>query len=285
MGRPCEDRRPDPVGGSTAFAGARCAENQEVRAIEAEHYYQRAQEQLALDREAALPETRRAWERAMLASYAGVRRVADAIGSDYDVLPDARVRLRGPAPDGSETLPEDWSRAFYLTMVLRDRARCRDLCDIPPGIVAHVARDGTPRGSVRTRNWIDSLQSYVLDLPGLVQSLEFLIGTPWGDDPLLRRHDHAGNLLSVMRLLFELECYDPEGVEEHLVRALTEFTDFREKRRAGDPGARVPEFPLELMALACRARDMDQWDEDFTFSVRSPLLPDGMLSDTWNPSR
>lgn len=255
-----------------------------VRVIEVEQHYRRAQALLAVDTEAALPETRRAWERATLASYDKVRSVADAIGRDYEVLSDSRVRLTGPAHPGAETLPEDWLRAFYLTMVLRDRGRCRNLCEIPAGVVAHVAQDGTARGSVRTRHWINSLQTYVLDLPGVVQSLAFLTEVPWGDDPLLRRHDPTGNLLPIMHLLFELECYDPEGVEKYLVQALSIFADYRESA-VPHPLAEVPKFPLELMALACRAHDMDQQDEDFSFSLHAKLLPDGIIRNSWDPSR
>lgn len=254
------------------------------RDITPEEQYNRAQAQLEIDPGAVLPETRQVWEEAMLAAYTKVRVVADAIGQDYQLLEDFRVRLTGPAHPDAETLSEDWLRAFYLTMVLRDRKRCHDLCRIAPGIVAHVAQDGTPRGSERSRHWIDALQTYVLDIPGFAPSITFLIDTPWGEDPLLRRHDGTGILLSTMNLLFALECYDPEDVEEHLPQALATFTAHREQAHALHPEEPWSAFPLELIALACRAHDMAERDEDFTFDFTSPLLPTGIIRNTWAPA-
>ncbi|GAA1469277.1 hypothetical protein GCM10009603_64540 [Nocardiopsis exhalans] len=251
--------------------------------ISSEEHYGRAQAQLAIDPDAVLSETRQVWEEAMLSAYSKVRAVADAIGRDYQVLDDFRVRLTGPAHPDAATLPEDWLRAFYLTMVLRDRKRCQDLCRIAPGIVAHVAQDGTPRGSARSRNWIDALQSYILDIPGFVPVMRFLMRNTWGDDPFLRRHDTTGTLLSTMKLLFALECYDPEVVEEHLTEALAIFTAYRDQAREAHPEESVPAFPLELIALACRAQDMAEQDEDFTFELTSPLLPAGIVRNAWAP--
>lgn len=220
----------------------------------------------------------------MLAAYSKVRVVADAIGRDYQALEDFRVRLTGPAHPDAATLPEDWLRAFYLTMALRDMKRCHDLCRIAPGIVAHVAQDGTPRGSERSRDWIDALQSYVLDIPGFAPTITYLIDTPWGEDPFLRRHDTTGILLSTMHLLFALECYAPEIVEEHLTQALAIFAAHRDQVQERHPGEPVPGFPLELIALACRAHDMAEQDEDFTFDLTSPLLPADIIRNTWAPA-
>jgi hypothetical protein len=141
-----------------------------------------------------------------------------------------------------------WLTAFWLAVVCRERERMTRLCEIP------LDRLRSPDGRYDdyVYQWIDTLQTYWLRRPGLVEKLT---ATLRASDPAIARNVPRDMLQGLLHppinLFHHFVCKDEEGFSPALVEALklhkaywtlTEdrSTGHRRGRRTWPSGDRLP---------------------------------------------
>ncbi|MFF9166854.1 MULTISPECIES: immunity 49 family protein [unclassified Streptomyces] len=165
-----------------------------------------------------------------------------------------------------------WLTAFWLAVVCRDQQRMTQLCEIP------LERLRAPEGQYDEYiyHWVDTLQTYWLRRPGLVEKLT---ATFEMSDPSVARIAPRdlldGQLYPPINLFYHFVRRDTEGFGPALVEALKlhkaywTVTEEREKDIDGS-------IALGPLAIACLA-----YDGGFPIEVESEYLPHHLLHRTW----
>lgn len=166
----------------------------------------------------------------------------------------------------------NWITAFWLTVVCRDQQRMTDLCRIP----IEALRSPEGQYDEYVYEWIDVLQTYWLDRPGLANKM---IAVLESSDPSVAT--------IVPRDLLQFVLYQPIGLFRRFVRndragfnpALAQALELHKRywtedeERAKDPDGRIALGPL---AITCFA-----YDADFPIEVDSGYLPINLVRRSW----
>lgn len=166
----------------------------------------------------------------------------------------------------------NWLTAFWLAVVCRDQKRMTQLCEIP------LDRLRSPEGQydAYVYHWVDTLQTYWLQQPGLVDKL---IATIEGSHPEAVQVAPADLLQNVLyppiNLFHRFLRKDEVGFNQALVEALELHKAYwtADEDRAKDPDGRIALGPL---AVACLA-----YDGGIPVEVESEYLPKHLLQRSW----
>ncbi|UNO40667.1 immunity 49 family protein [Streptomyces sp. MST-110588] len=166
----------------------------------------------------------------------------------------------------------NWLTSFWLAVVCRNQKRMTELCEIP------LDRLRSPEGAYDAYiyHWVDVLQTYWLQRPGLVDKLIVAIETSHPDAtsvtplPLLQ-----AVLYPPINLFHRFVTKDEQGFNQALVEALELHKAYwtANEDRAADPDGRIALGPL---AVACLA-----YDGEIPIEVESEYLPKHLLHRGW----
>ncbi|MFC8130877.1 immunity 49 family protein [Streptomyces sp. NPDC057302] len=225
----------------------------------------------AVDPQAAALET---WESAVNAMQLGSALFA-VTGADEGAV-ECRINRKvrtlpaiGPMPTAAAG---SWLTAFWLAVICRNQRRMTQLCEIP------VERMRSPDGQYDEYiyHWVDTLQTYWLRRPGLVEKLTATFQT---SDPTVARvapRDLLDGLLyPPINLFYHFVRRDEEGFSPALVEALElhkTYWTLNEEREADIDGS----IALGPLAIACLA-----YDGGIPIGVESEYLPKHLLQRSW----
>lgn len=179
------------------------------------------------------------------------------------------VPVIGPQPFADAG---NWLSAFWLAVVCRDQARMTQLCEIP------LERLRSPEGQYEEfmYHWVDVLQTYWLQRPGLVDKL---IAAIEGSNPEVARTVPRDLLQGVLyppiNLFYHFVRKHEEGFSPALVEALKlhkAYWTLNEEREADIDGT----MALGPLAMACLA-----YDGKLSIEVESGYLPKYLLERGW----
>ncbi|MFF3782917.1 immunity 49 family protein [Streptomyces sp. NPDC001933] len=166
----------------------------------------------------------------------------------------------------------NWLMAFWLAVICREQQRMTQLCEIP------LERLRAPEGAYDEYiyHWVDTLQTYWLRRPGLVEKLTAAIQM---SDPSVARIAPLdllqGQLYPPINLFYHFVTRDTEGFTPALIEALKlhqAYWTLTEERTTDIKGA----IALGPLAIACLA-----YDGKFPIGVESDYLPKHLLQHSW----
>ncbi|ORT59412.1 immunity 49 family protein [Streptomyces sp. CB03238] len=175
----------------------------------------------------------------------------------------------GPLPTADA---RNWLTAFWLAVVCREQERMTQLCEIP------LERLRSPEGQYDeyVYHWVDTLQTYWLRRPGLVEKLT---ATLQASDPsvarIAPRDMLQGLLYPPINLFYHFVRRDEEGFSPALVEALKlhkAYWTLTEDRATDIDGS----IALGPLAIACLA-----YDGKLPIDVESEYLPKHLLQHGW----
>ncbi|MGA4842067.1 immunity 49 family protein [Streptomyces sp. G45] len=165
-----------------------------------------------------------------------------------------------------------WLTAFWLAVICREQERMTQLCEIP------LERLRAPEGQYDEYiyHWVDTLQTYWLRRPGLVEKLTATIEA---SDPSTARIAPLdllqGALYPPINLFYHFVRRDVEGFSPALEEALKlhkAYWTLNEERAAKLDGS----IALGPLAIACLA-----YDGKLPINVESEYLPKHLLQHDW----
>lgn len=166
----------------------------------------------------------------------------------------------------------NWLTAFWLAIVCREQGRMTRLCDIP----LHVLRESGTEYDAYVYHWIDSLQTYWLERPGLGEKLIEAIHASSPDIARIADRDLLDKVLYQPINLFQFFLRkDHRGFNQGLTEALElhrAFWTATEEREGSVQGC----IALGPLAIACLAHDAG-----FPIEVESDYIPGELLNRVW----
>ncbi|MER6354908.1 immunity 49 family protein [Streptomyces sp. NPDC001634] len=185
---------------------------------------------------------------------------------------DRKVRPLPAVGPLSSASAGNWLTAFWLAVICREQQRMTQLCEIP------LERLRAPEGQYDEYiyHWVDTLQTYWLRRPGLVEKLT---ATFQASDPAVARIAPRdllqGILYPPINLFYHFVRKDEEGFTPALVEALKlhqVYWTLSEDRAADIDGS----IALGPLAIACLAHD-----GGIPVDVESDYLPKHLLQHGW----
>jgi hypothetical protein len=166
----------------------------------------------------------------------------------------------------------NWLTAFWFAIVCRDQARMTQLCEVPPDSM----RGGEVTHDEYVYAWIDTLQTYWLERPGLVEKLSSTIDLSYPDVATIAPRDLLQFVLySPVNLFYLFIRRNGDGFNEGLLSALENHKAYwtASDDRAKDISGSLALGPL---AVACLA-----YDAGYDLNVESDYLPEHLLHRDW----
>ncbi|WP_328549883.1 immunity 49 family protein [Streptomyces sp. NBC_00366] len=166
----------------------------------------------------------------------------------------------------------NWINAFWLAAICRESGRMDQLSRLPISLL----RASGAEYDAYVYHWVDSLQTYWQEAPGLVDKLVATIDSSYPD--VARNTDRElleKVLYQPINLFHRFLRQDHTGFNEALVEALEHHRQYwtANAQRADSPEGFVALGPL---AIACLA-----YDSGFPIDVESGYLPRALLHRSW----
>ncbi|MEU9012595.1 immunity 49 family protein [Streptomyces sp. NPDC048479] len=224
-----------------------------------------------VDPRAAAAET---WEAAVKAMQLGsaLFAVTSASEGTVECRIDRKMRILPAIGPRSFADAGNWLTAFWLAVVCREQQRMTQLCEIP------LERLRSPEGQYDEYiySWVDTLQTYWLRRPGLVEKLTaaFQASDP-GVARVAPRDLLQGLLYPPINLFYHFVRKDEEGFSPALEEALKlhkAYWTLDEDREADLDGT----IALGPLAIACLAHD-----GGIPIQIESEYLPKHLLQHGW----
>ncbi|MGK5530598.1 immunity 49 family protein [Streptomyces sp. URMC 129] len=166
----------------------------------------------------------------------------------------------------------NWLTAFWLAVICRDQRRMTELSRVPLSLL----RASGAEFDEYIYAWVDSLQTYWLERPGLGEKLKAAFdGTDPGQPHIVPRELILKILYPPLNLFYRFLARDYQQFHTALAQALElhkEYWDLNEDRRLDTEGA----VALGPLAVACLA-----FDAGFPIEVESEYLPRHLLQRSW----
>lgn len=231
-----------------------------------------AKTQCSLDPTAELLETWEAWVTAMQVGSALFASATAPAGSTVECVIAHKTRTIPAVGVTHFTDAGTWLDAFWLAVICRDQARMTQLCQVS----VDTLRASGAVFEEYVYDWVDTLQTYWLERPGLGEKLTAAFE---GTDPERMRFMDRETALKVLyppvNLFFRFLSRDAEKFNETLVQSLElhrEYWTANEERQETGDG----DVPLALLALTCLAYDAGR-----PIEVESEYLPEHLLKRSW----
>ncbi|MET9320876.1 immunity 49 family protein [Streptomyces sp. NPDC003038] len=162
-----------------------------------------------------------------------------------------------------------WLTTFWLAVVCRDQKRMTELCQVPLDRIASSGYDEF------VRHWVDTVQTYWLQGPDLVEKLTLTVETSHPDVAIAPRGLLQTVLAPPIQLFYRFVTHNRDGFNEALVQALELHKAYwtADEKRAADPAGHLALAPL---AIACLA-----YDGKMPIEVESGYLPHHLLTRGW----
>ncbi|MFJ3302510.1 immunity 49 family protein [Streptomyces sp. NPDC086549] len=224
------------------------------------------------DPTAAMLETWEAWTTAMQVGSALFASVTASPGSTVPCMIAHEVRSIPAVGVTHFADAGTWLEAFWLAVICRDQARMTQLCQVP----IETLRASGAVFEEYIYDWVDVLQTYWLEQPGLGEKL---VAAFDGTDPDRLRFIDREMMLKVLyppiNLFYRFIGQDPVKFNAALVQTLTLHKEYwtadSEREESGDG-----DIPLAALAITCLAYDAGRPVE-----VESEYLPEHLLKRSW----
>ncbi|MEU9925767.1 immunity 49 family protein [Streptomyces griseoluteus] len=214
------------------------------------------------------------WEAAVTAMQ--IRQAAFAAAARTDGTVQCRImhEVRSIPATGPQFYANagNWLSAFWLAIICRDQVRMTELCEVP----LEVLRASGLQGDEYIYNWIDALQAYWLERPGLVEKLGSAIDNSFPEVAVIAPRALLQNVLyPPINLFYQFLRKDHSAFNTALMEALQFHRAYwsADEERANDFEG-VASF--SLLAIACLA-----YDAGFPIDVESEYLPKHLLQRDW----
>ncbi|CAM5533594.1 immunity 49 family protein [Streptomyces pilosus] len=228
--------------------------------------------QCSLDPAAQKLETWEAWVMAMQVGSALFASATAPEGSTVECVIGHEVRTIPTVGVTHFVDAGTWLEAFWLAVVCRDQTRMTQLCEVP----VETLRASGAVFEEYIYHWVDALQTYWLERPGLGEKL---VAAFDGTDPDRLRFMDRETMLKVLyppiNLFYRFVGRDADQFNEALVRGLElhrEYWTASEERQETYDGG----IPLAILAITCLAHDAG-----LPVEVESEYLPEHLLKRTW----
>ncbi|MFI8892575.1 immunity 49 family protein [Streptomyces paradoxus] len=179
------------------------------------------------------------------------------------------IPATGPQPYANAG---NWLTSLWFVIVCRDQERMTQMCRIP----IEALRASGAQGDEFAYHWVDALQTYWLEEPGLLEKLTAAIESSYPEVATIAPRDLLQNVLYPPINLFHLFLRkDHDGFNAGLAEALELHKAYwtANEDRAADLAGSLALGPL---AMACLA-----YDAGFPIEVESDYLPHHLLRRTW----
>ncbi|MDG4856783.1 immunity 49 family protein [Streptomyces sp. T-3] len=165
----------------------------------------------------------------------------------------------------------NWLTALWFVIVCRDQARMNQMCQVP----IELLRASGAEGDEYVYHWVDVLQTYWREEPGLVEKLKAAIEMSDPQVATIAPRDLLQNILyPPINLFYQFLRKDHDGFNAALVEALELHKTYWS---TGDRSSKLPGYlALGPLAIACLA-----YDAGFPIEVESEYLPKHLLQRTW----
>ncbi|MFI9806671.1 immunity 49 family protein [Streptomyces sp. NPDC052301] len=231
-----------------------------------------AKTQCSIDPKAELLETWESWVMAMQVGSALFSSATAPQGSTAECMIAHKVRAIPAVGPKHFTDAGTWLEAFWLAVVCRDQARMTQLCQVP----IETLRASGAVFEEYIYDWVDVLQTYWLERPGLGEKL---VAAFDGTDPDRLRVIDREMMLKVLyppiNLFYRFISQDPGKFNEALVQALELHKEYwtadPEREESGDG-----DIPLAVLGVTCLAYDAGR-----PIEVESEYLPEHLLKRSW----
>ncbi|MFF8992671.1 immunity 49 family protein [Streptomyces sp. NPDC014983] len=166
----------------------------------------------------------------------------------------------------------NWLTTLWFVIICRDQERMNAMCHVP----IELLRASGAHGDEYVYHWVDALQSYWLERPGLTEKLQSAIEASYPEIATIAPRDLLQNVLyQPINLFTYFLRKDREGFNSALVEALELHKEYwaATDERARDLNGVIA---LGLLAMACLA-----YDAGFPIDVESEYLPKALLERAW----
>ncbi|MEV5983573.1 immunity 49 family protein [Streptomyces sp. NPDC052051] len=224
-----------------------------------------------LDPEASELET---WEATVSAMQVGTAAFAAAQVTDGLIQCRIMDEIRTIPATGPQFYANagNWLTTLWLVIICRDQERMNAMCHFP----IEVLRESGASGDEYVYHWVDALQTYWLERPGLVEKMSATIESSYPEIATIVPRDLLQNVLyQPINLFYQFLLKDHGGFNAALFEALQLHRSYwtTDDKRANDLGGAVALGPL---AIACLA-----YDAGFPIEVESEYLPKHLLERAW----
>lgn len=179
------------------------------------------------------------------------------------------IPAAGPSHDADAG---NWLTAFWLAIVCREQDRMTRLAEVP----LDVLRGAEVRFDEYAYHWVDALQSYWLERPGLAEKLVAAIEASYPNVATNTDQDLLEKILyQPINMFHKFVRRDHEGFNQALLEALQAHRSYwtaTDERASGLAGF----LALGPLAVACLA-----YDAGFPIDVESDYLPKEFLRRSW----
>ena len=197
---------------------------------------------------------------------------ADRTEGTVDCRIDHKIRVIPATGPQEYTHPGNWLTAFWHAIVCRDQQRMNQLC----AFGLDKLRASEVMIDEFQYHWVDALQAYWLDRPGLVEKLTTTLHASHPDNARVAPRDLLDQqLYPPVNLFHRFIRRDHEGFNEALLEALEAHKAYwtaDEGREESVSGL----LALGPLAMACLA-----YDAGFPITVESDYLPKYFLNREW----
>lgn len=166
----------------------------------------------------------------------------------------------------------NWLTAFWFAIVCRDQARMTQLCEVSLDLL----RASGAQGDEYVYHWVDSLQTYWREAPGLVEKLTTTMNTSSPEIATIAPRDLLQRVLyQPINLFYRFLLKDHDAFNQALLEAVEAHKAYwtADEDRAGSVEGYLALGPL---AIACLAHDAG-----FPIEVESDYLPKHLLERSW----
>ncbi|MER5217567.1 immunity 49 family protein [Streptomyces sp. NPDC002838] len=166
----------------------------------------------------------------------------------------------------------NWLTAFWFSIVCREQTRMTQLCEIPLDLL----RSSGVEYDEYVYHWIDALQTYWLERPGLGEKLVTAIQMSSPDAAQFADREVLDKILyQPINLFHQFLRKDHDGFNQALTEALELHKSFW---TASEAREETVEGYLALgpLAIACLA-----YDASFPIDVESDYIPSQLLNRAW----
>ena len=189
-----------------------------------------------------------------------------------DCLIDHKVvRIPATGPTTAANAPA-WITAFWLAVVCRDQSRMNRLCEIPLDL---LRASGATHDEYQY-HWVDSLQSYWLEKPGLAEKLTTTFELSHPDRVTMAPTDLLNQqLYPPINLFYQFFRRNTDGFNQALLEALEAHKAYwteDEDRESSVEGY----LALGPLAVTCIAHDAGR-----PVTVESDYMPKYFLNRDW----
>lgn len=213
-----------------------------------------------------------AWVAAMQTGSALFASASAPEGTTVECLIAHKVRTIPASGTRHFVHAANWLEAFWLAVICRDQARMTRLCNIP---IEQLRASGA-QFEEYIYHWVDALQTYWLERPGLGEKLVTAFdGTSPDTIQSVDRELMLKILYPPLNLFYRFISQDPEKFNEALVEAIELHKEYwtADEERSEDLSGAVALAPL---AIACLAYDAGR-----PIDVESEYLPANLLDRSW----